>query len=110
MGSSLGKMANQGKGSQAPGDYSFLIPEGASATGFDPSPSTINFPMMDDSRFDAAFTRVNGDPMMGTYWTNTECKDGSEYKQVVVNVGGSNYSISLASKNSTAKIRPFIQF
>lgn len=110
MGSSFGKMANQGKGSQAPGDYSFLIPEGASATGFYPTPSTINFPMMDKSRFDAAFTRVGGDPMMGTYWTNTECKDGSEYKQVVVNVGGSNYSISLQPKNSTAKIRPIISF
>lgn len=110
MGSSFGKMANQGKGSQGPGDYSFLIPEGASATGFYPTPSTINFPMMDKSRFDAAFTRVGGDPMMGTYWTNTECKDGSEYKQVVVNVGGSNYSISLQPKNSTAKIRPIISF
>lgn len=110
MGSSFGKMANQGKGSQGPGDYSFLIPEGASATGFYPTPSTINFPMMDKSRFDTAFTRVGGDPMMGTYWTNTECKDGSEYKQVVVNVGGSNYSISLQPKNSTAKIRPIISF
>ena len=65
---------------------------------------------MDNSRFDAAFTRVNGDPMMGEYWTNTECKDGSEYKQVVVNVGGSQYSISLQPKNSTAKIRPIIWF
>lgn len=110
MGSSFGKMANQGKGSQAPGDYSFLIPEGASATGFYPSPSTINFPMMDKSRFDAAFTRVNGDPIVGSYWTDTECKDGSEYKQVVVNVGGSQYSISLQPKNSTAKIRPIIWF
>ena len=110
MGSSFGKMANQGKGSQAPGDYSFLIPEGASATGFYPTPSTINFPMMDKSRFDAAFTRVNGDPIVGTYWTDTECKDGSEYKQVVVNVGGSQYSISLQPKNSTAKIRPIIWF
>ena len=110
MGSSLGKMVNQGKGSQYPGDYSFLIPEGASAAGFIPSLSSINFPQMDMSRFNAAFTRVGGEPMMGTYWTNTECKDGSEYKQVVINVGGSDYSISLASKNSTAKIRPIIWF
>ena len=110
MGSSLGKMVNQGKGSQYLGDYSFLIPEGASAAGFIPSLSSINFPQMDMSRFDAAFTRVGGEPMMGTYWTNTECKDGSEYKQVVINVGGSDYSISLASKNSTAKIRPIIWF
>lgn len=109
MGSTLGKMADQGK-TESARNYEFLIPEGASATGFDPSPSTINFPMMDKSRFDAAFTRVNGDPMMGTYWTNTECKDGSEYKQVVVNVGGSQYSISLQPKNSTAKIRPIIWF
>ena len=109
MESTLGKMADQGKTGSAR-NYEFLIPEGASATGFYPTPSAINFPMMDKSRFDAAFTRVNGDPMMGTYWTNTECKDGSEYKQVVVNVGGSNYSISLAPKNSTAKIRPIIWF
>ena len=111
IGSTLGKMANYGKGSRAPYDYSFLIPESASATDFTPSPSSINFPQMDMTRFNAAFTRVGGDPMMGRYWTNTECKDGSEYKQVVVNVGGSNnYSISLAPKNSTAKIRPVIWF
>lgn len=110
MGSSLGKMANQGKGSQYARDYNFLIPEGASATDFTPSLSSINFPQMDMTRFNAAFTRVGGDPMMGRYWTNTECKDGSEYKQVVVNVGGGDYSISLAPKNSTAKIRPIIWF
>ena len=110
MGSSLGKMINQGKGSQYPGDYSFLIPEGASATDLTPSPSSIIFPQMDMTRFNAAFTRVGGGPMMGRYWTNTECKDGSEYKQVVINVGGSDYSISLAPKNSTAKIRPVIWF
>lgn len=110
IGSQLGKMANYGKGSRHPYDYRFLIPESASATDFTPSPSSINFPQMDMTRFNAAFTKVGGDPMMGTYWTNTECKDGSEYKQVVVNVGGSRYSISLAPKNSTAKIRPFIQF
>lgn len=110
IGSNLGKMASYGKDSRHPHDYRFLIPESASATDFTPSPSSINFPQMDMTRFNAAFTRVGGDPMMGTYWTNTECKDGSEYKQVVVNVGGSNYSISLASKNSTAKIRPIIKF
>ena len=110
MGSSLGKMINQGKGSRYPEDYSFLIPEGASSAGFIPSFSSINFPQMDMSRFNAAFTRVGGDPMMGTYWTDTECKDGSQYKQVVINVGGSDYSISLAPKNSTAKIRPIISF
>ena len=109
MGSTLGKMADQGKTGSAR-NYEFLIPEGASATGFYPTPSAINFPMMDKSRFDAAFTRVNGDPIVGSYWTNTECKDGSEYKQVVVNVGGSQYSISLQPKNSTAKIRPIIWF
>ncbi len=110
MGSSLGKMVNQGKGSQYPGDYSFLIPEGASSAGFIPSLSSINFPQMDMSRFNAAFTRGGGEPMMGTYWTDTECLDGSQYKQVVINVGGSDYSISLAPKNSTAKIRPIISF
>lgn len=110
IGSSLGKMASYGKDSRHPHDYSFLIPESASATDFTPSPSSINFPQMNITRFNAAFTRVGGDPMMGTYWTNTECKDGSGYKQVVVNVGGSNYSISLAPKNSTAKIRPVIRF
>lgn len=110
IGSNLGKMASYGKDSRHPHDYSFLIPESASATDFTPSPSSINFPQMNITRFNTAFTRVGGDPMMGTYWTNTECKDGSEYKQVVVNVGGSNYSISLAPKNSTAKIRPVIRF
>lgn len=111
IGSNFGKMASYGKDSRHPYDYSFLVPESASATDFTPSPSSINFPQMDMTRFNAAFTRVGGDPMMGTYWTNTECKDGSEYRQVVVNVGGSsNYSISLAPKNSTAKIRPVISF
>ena len=110
IGSTLGKMASYGKGSRAPYDYRFLIPESASATDFTPSPSSINFPQMDMTRFNAAFTRVGGDPMMGRYWTNTECKDGSEYKQVVINVGGGDYSISLVPKNSTAKIRPIIFF
>lgn len=110
IGSDLGKMDSRGKNGQFPHDYKFLIPEGASATGFIHSVSSINFPQMDMTRFNAAFTRVNGDPIVGSYWTDTECKDGSEYKQVVVNVGGSQYSISLQPKNSTAKIRPIIWF
>lgn len=86
----------------------FLIP--SSAVGFTPAPSTINFPAMNITRFNNAFTKVGGEAPSGTYWTATECKDGTEYKQATVTITGNKFQLNLKAKTSTAKIRPFIQF
>ena len=86
----------------------FLIP--SSAVGFTPAPSTINFPAMNITRFNNAFTKEGGTPPSGTYWTSSECKDGTEYKQATVTISGGKYHLGLKSKTETAKIRPFIQF
>ena len=87
----------------------FLIP--SSAVGFTtPAPSTINFPAMNITRFNNAFTKVGGEAPSGTYWTATECKDGTEYKQATVTITGNKFQLNLKPKTSTAKIRPFIQF
>ena len=85
----------------------FLIPSGA--TGFTPAPSTINFPTMDIARFNNAFTKVGGKAPSGTYWTATECKDGTEYKQATVTITGNKFHLDLKPKTSTAKVRPFFQ-
>ena len=111
IGSNIGKMSSFGKSTRREShDYTFLVPEGASATDFTPSPTSIIFPEINMTRFNAAFTRVGGDPMIGSYWTNTECKDGSEYKQPVITILGNRFSMNLISKNSTAKIRPIISY
>ena len=90
--------------------FRFLIPSGAAATGFTPAPSTINFPAMDMTYFNNAFTKEHGTPLSGTYWTCSECKDGTEYKQATVTISGGKYHLGLKSKTGTAKIRPFISF
>ena len=84
------------------------IPSGA--TGFTPAPSTINFPAMDMTYFNNAFTKEGGTPPSGTYWTSSECKDGTEYKQATITISGGKYHLGLKSKTETAKIRPFIRF
>ena len=90
--------------------YGFLVPSGASATGFTPAPSTINFPALDMTHFNNAFTNVNGEAPSGTYWTATECKDGTEYKMATITISGGKYHLDLKPKTSTAKVRPVIEF
>ena len=78
-------------------------------TGFStPAPSSIVFPSLDMTRFNQAFTKVGGTPPSGTYWTATECQDGTEYKQATVTITGNKFHLDLKPKTSTAKIRPLI--
>ena len=115
MGDLVGRMLESGNSfelySRNSGTYKFLIPSGAAATGFTtPAPSTINFPAMDMTRFNNAFTKVGGTPPSGTYWINTECKDGTEYKMATITISGGKYHLGLKSKTETAKIRPFTHY
>ena len=114
MGDFLGRMLESGNSfelyNRNDASFKFLIPSGAAATGFTPAPSTINFPAMDMTRFNAAFTKVGGTPPSGTYWMSTECKDGTEYKQATITISGGKYHLGLKSKTETAKIRPFIYY
>ncbi len=114
MGDILGRMLESGNSyelySRNSTTYKFLIPSGAAATGFTPAPSTINFPAMDMTHFNAAFKKVHGTVPSGTYWISTECKDGTEYKQATITISGGKYHLGLKSKTETAKIRPFIYY
>ena len=113
MGKILGKMLEDGakyKIYESNYNYGFLIPSGAAATGFTPIPSSVNFPAMDMTRFNDAFTKVGGTPPSGTYWTCTECKDGTEYKMATIEISGGKFHLGLKSKTETAKIRPFIYY
>lgn len=87
--------------------FNYLIPAGA--TGFTPGPTNINFPSMDMTRFNKAFTDAGGTAPQGRYWLDTEVNDGGQAKQVVIDVSSSGYRIDFASKQSSAKIRPVIQ-
>ena len=115
MGTTLGRMTensfgdylsflNSGKG------YAFFAPSGAAATGFSPAPSTANFPAMDMTRFNNAFTKENGTAPSGTYWTGMECKVGSEYKMATIEISGGKFHLGLKSKTETAKVRPVILY
>ena len=113
MGITLGRMTENSFGDYLSywiKRYSFFAPSGAAATGFTPPPSTANFPAMDMTRFNNAFTKVGGTPPSGTYWTNTECKDGTEYKQATITISGGKFHLGLKSKTETAKVRPFIRY
>ena len=90
--------------------YAFFAPSGAAATGFSPAPSTVNFPAMDMTRFNNAFTNVGGTPPSGTYWTYMECKDGTEYKMATIEISGGKFHLGLKSKTETAKVRPIIYY
>ena len=90
--------------------YAFFAPSGAAATGFSPAPSTVNFPAMDMTRFNNAFTNVGGTPPSGTYWTYMECKDGTEYKMATIEISGGKFHLGLKSKTETAKVRPVILY
>ena len=87
--------------------FKYLIPAGA--TGFTPGPTYINFPSMNMTRFNKAFTDAGGTAPQGRYWLNTEVNDGGQAKQVVIDISSSGYRIDFASKQSSAKIRPVIQ-
>ena len=113
MARGLGKMIENADFKQVFETYptnGFLVPSGASATGFTPAPSTINFPALDMTHFNNAFTNVNGEAPSGTYWTATECKDGTEYKMATITISGGKYHLDLKPKTSTAKVRPVIEF
>ena len=108
MGKVLGKMCEDGAKYKL--FFDFLIPSGAAATGFTPAPSSVNFPAMDMTRFNDAFTKVGGTPPSGTYWTNAECKDGTEYKMATIEISGGKFHLDIKPKTSTAKVRPFITY
>ena len=112
MGNSLGRMLEDGAAYKTyfSSGYQYLSPSGAAATGFTPAPSTINFPAMDMTRFNDAFTKVGGTPPSGTYWTSTECKDGTEYKMATIEISGGKFHLDIKPKTSTAKVRPFIGY
>lgn len=90
--------------------YAFFAPSGAVATGFSPAPSTANFPAMDMTRFKHAFEKEYGTAPSGTYWTNMECKDGTEYKMATIEISGGKLHLGLKSKTETAKVRPVILY
>lgn len=113
MGITLGRMTEGSFGdylsySNSVKGYAFFAPSGAAATGFTPAPSTANFPAMDMTRFNRAFTNVGGTPPSGTYWTYMECKDGAEYKMATIEISGGKLHLGLKSKTETAKVRPVI--
>lgn len=62
------------------------------------------------TRFNKAFTDVGGTAPSGIYWTRNECQDGGNYMQGLMFIGGSGYGFQLASKTSTAQVRPFIRY
>lgn len=109
MGVSLGRLPHR-----TPGDmmsetgYNYLIPSNAPATGF--TGTFPQFPTMDMTRFNKAFTDAGGIAPSGTYWTSTECQDGSDYKQGIIDVNGAGYSFFLSSKTASSKVRPFIHY
>ena len=115
MGITLGRMTENSFGDffsywDSGEGYAFFAPSGAAATGFSPAPSTVNFPAMDMARFNRAFTNVGGKAPSGTYWTNMECKDGTEYKMATIEISGGKYHLGLKSKTETAKVRPVILY
>ena len=111
MGHSIGRMNEDGIHYREleKGGFVYLIPSDAATGSFTPAPSTINFPAMDMTRFNNAFTKVGGTPPSGTYWTSTECKDGTEYKMATITISSDGkFHLGLKSKTETAKVRPFI--
>ena len=102
------KFSNTSYGYDPAKFFNYLIPAGASTTGFTPGPSNINFPSMNMTRFNKAFTDAGGTAPQGRYWLDTEVNDGGQAKQVVIDITD-RYYINFASKQSSAKIRPVIR-
>ena len=91
--------------------YAFVLPDrGTYTPGFPYAASTINFPDIDITRFNQAFTKVGGTPPSGTYWTNSEIKEGTEYKMATITFSGNKIHLDFKSKTETAKVRPFMQY
>ena len=111
MGITLGRMKENSFGDYLSySGHASFAPSGAAATGFSPTPSTVNFPAMDMVRFKHAFEKENGTAPSGTYWTGMECKVGSEYKMATIEISGGKFHLGLKSKTETAKVRPVITY
>lgn len=106
MGVSLGRLPYRTMNSDFGEDFEYLIPANAPATGF--SGANPTFPAMDMTRFNKAFTDVGGTAPTGGYWTDTECQDGSSYKQAQISVNSTSFGFQLGDKTIPAKVRPFI--
>lgn len=65
---------------------------------------------MDMVSFNKAFTDVGGTAPTGTYWTDIECQDGSNYKQAQISVNSTGFGLGLGDKTIPAKVRPFIRY
>ena len=108
MGVSLGKLPNQTPGSYYyPNNFSYLISSSAPTTDF--TSGGLNFPSMDMTRFNKAFTDVGGTAPSGSYWTSNECQEGSQYYQGTMSIAG-GYNFGMTSKTNTAQVRPFIRY
>lgn len=108
MGVSLGKLPNQTPGSQSyPNNFSYLISSSAPTTDF--TSGGLNFPSMDMTRFNKAFTDVGGTAPSGSYWTSNECQEESQYYQGTMSIAG-GYNFGMTSKTNTAQVRPFIRY
>ena len=89
----------------------YVLPGGYNpAPGFPYPPSSINFPELDITHFNQAFTKVSGTPLSGTYWSNSEIKEGTEYKMATITFSGNKIHLDFKSKTETAKVRPFMQY
>lgn len=109
-GVSFGKMHNPNASlsSQLLGNFYYFIPDNAPTTGF--TGVSINIPQMDMVSFNKAFTDVGGTAPTGTYWTDIECQDGSNYKQAQISVNSTGFGLGLGDKTIPAKVRPFIRY
>lgn len=109
-GVSFGKMHNPNASlsSQLLGNFYYFIPDNAPTTGF--TGVSLNIPQMDMVSFNKAFTDVGGTAPTGTYWTDIECQDGSNYKQAQISVNSTGFGLGLGDKTIPAKVRPFIRY
>ena len=108
MGVSLGRLPSRTPNLITGINYGYLVPSNAPATGF--TGTFPQFPTMDMTRFNKAFTDAGGTAPSGIYWTSTECQDGSDYKQATIGVNGAGYGFSLSPKVASNKVRPFIHY
>lgn len=107
-GVSFGKMHNPNASlsSQSLGNFYYLAP--TTGTGF--TGASPNIPQMNMVSFNKAFTDVGGTAPTGVYWTDTECQDGSSYKQAQISVNSTSFGFQLGDKTIPAKVRPFIRY
>ncbi len=108
MGVSLGRLPSRTPNLMTGINYGYLVPSNAPATGF--TGTFPQFPTMDMTRFNKAFTDAGGTAPSGTYWTSTECQDGSDYKQAAIGVNSAGYGFILSPKAASNKVRPFIHY